>query len=233
MTDKEFAISAHVRLMIPFVESAAPVTHCAGCDRPVHGMLTDHMLGCPRHQSLQTIRHHAFVKVLHDFITAAGVSNATERYIYETQFARNPNFQGAVNLRADVMMYRNGVTERVLDATIHLPEARASLQPLSPGVGASTAEKAKYIKYNRQFIFPTGTFIPFAVETYGTWGRRAYAFFQKTCRHAHDDPRSQAYANFVSKWSRALSCNLQQGNASVINAQYTQYGVVGNAPPLT
>jgi hypothetical protein len=219
--------------MIPFVQSAAPVTQCAGCNQPVQGMLTDHMLVCTRHKGLHTTRHNAVKRVLSAFITAAGISNATEQEIKEHQFARNPNFQGPVNLRADIMTYRNGITQQVLDVMIHMPETRATLQPLASGVGATIGEKQKYKKYNKQFILPVGSFIPFVVETYGTWGARAYAFFVKTCRHAHGDPRSQAYTNFVSKWSRALSCSLQQGNAEVINAQYTQFGVVANAPPIT
>jgi hypothetical protein len=233
LNDKEFTISAHVRLMIPFVQSAAPVTQCAACNQPVPGMLTDHMLVCTRHQSRQTKRHHAFKKVLSAFITAAGISNAPEQPLTEHQFARNPNFQGPVNLICDIMTYRNGITQQVLDVMVHVPETRATLQPLASGKGATIGEKLKYRKYNNQLTFPVGSFIPFVVETYGTWGARAYAFFVKTCRLAHGDPRSQAYANFVSKWSQALSCSLQQGNAEVINAQYTQFGAVANAPPIT
>ena len=132
--------------------------------------------------------------------------------------------------RPDLSVSRsNGLA--LLDVSVTHPSAPSYLRQaaLKNGSAAVLRERAKTAEYKEYAVQARATFVPFVMESHGTWGKQARLFIDRMGTEA-EAFSGQSASSFRSYARSVLSMTLQLGNARLI--QFCQRGARHRRPPI-
>ena len=163
-----------------------------------------HFLSCNLLKQATTFRHDAIVRVLAMLARKAGGACYVEPRFYE-------------GIRPDIHIVFP-TTKILVDVTVVHPGA-LSLAPRShvPLFSALSRERDKMNKFRSLSIQEQAQFIPFALETFGAWGRQATKLISDIASLAFESKGiSIPSEDLRGEMVRTIAITLQAGNACVL-----------------
>lgn len=211
LSQMSFQDASRIRLGLlpplrPPVPGAVPFCRCGINlrDRP------DHALGCRQYYHPHVERHNVAVKRVARWTQQAGAS-----VVVSEPHGLSPESQA----RPDILIH-HGHQSFLVDVTVRHPGAdtylpRAAREPL---VAASAGEQEKQAKYADLARQRQATLIPFAVETFGAFGRSAQAFIRHVSTWAAESESLYSPTEVSIYLTSAVSVAVQAGNSRSLQA---------------
>lgn len=205
LSDDDYILAIRHRLGLPSADGL-PMK----CAHPCNATLTSdasHFHSCQQQKRTSiTARHDLIVRTLAKLFRQVGAVVHIEPRIY-----------GSERLRPDMDITFPDRT-LMLDVAVTHP-ASPSRTSSTPLAAAAYTEKAKYTKYTALAARQAATFLPFVLESYGAFGKRAnevLRILRKAAKNTLLALSSELTVDsFAAHAARTLSVALQKGNALI------------------
>jgi hypothetical protein len=231
MGDSDFRYAVRHRLAMAPLDFLPPACPCGEL-----AVTTDHAHVCSLNKRAWTVRHNGIVRTLERLATDAG-------YIvqHELGFAAPAARDGAAalagadnaaagELRPDCLLIGAHKTVAI-DVSVICPTAASYVRPAARTAlaAAHVREAMKLAKYDALCAAHGWRMVPFVMESYGAFGRRALDFLGTMLAYATEQNQP-----FVLKRARQeLAVALQRGNAWVALQACVSARVGGRARPAS
>ena len=180
--------------------------------------LLTHALNC---RKLGKSERHTGVKdALIEYWRSCKVDVAEEEpYIYKF-FTPRANLEAVSATEAERLVRRRGdiiINPEgkfiMLDTVVSTPYSAPGAEPLPAGTAARAAEKRKRAEYERDYIMESGTFAPFALESFGAWGEEAVDITRVIASGKFGAEDKASISKFERESAVRVSVALQRGVA--------------------
>ena len=210
MSDHNLVFALRHRLGLYPRQSLTAYAHmrCLLCDgaMPQH----DHFHSCrPLRGSIVTDRHNAMLKVLATLTREAHCNFWLEPRIVAPGGRRRPR---QASRHPPRLHHVTRIHRSMLDVSVTNPTSPSYLRPGNER-HCRDVELLKVHKYRDLALADGCEFVPFVMESYGTWGQQAVHFLRELAASHSNDP--EAAAAFYRRSVAACSFALQAGNPHV------------------
>ena len=112
---------------------------------------------------------------------------------------------------------KNGAaTTTILDVTVVAPDHHYPRAFKKVAATAERASRKKDIKYNSNYVIPSGQFVAIALESTGAMTPKAATWFKHMARNGRSSTTQALYATNINYLMQRVSAALQKGDARMI-----------------
>jgi hypothetical protein len=211
LRDDPYRMALRLRLGLPPLD--VMTAHCHSCRAPVmHEPLLQqdewHWLGCTNGVAAAPIqhRHNRVRNLLRDHIQRAGGVVQLE-----------PAHLGSDGKRPDLLVIFHG-QHYLLDVAVIHPLAYTHL--LQSGSPMKAKERQKISKYRTMAEQQRMEFVPFIMDTFGSFGPAAVQFLQTLSVHSLDSTGAWSHAEVDGRLRDTLAISIQDGNWHIVHSSF-------------